>query len=151
MTITSVQVATLRALLTGDDGAFRRLSMEPDVIHGHGFPILVATALVGAAHRRFRSGWSEGDVIRFVGRVRSAGEGVHAGLNATAAERVLFSALCEESVSGELDEETESYAQIAILAELVSDLDARELDQFLAEIREQGDMMSASHGHPNGG
>jgi len=145
MTITGAQMATLRALLTGDDAAFRRLSMQPDVIHGDGFPVLVATALVGAAHRRFRVGWSDGDVIRFIGKVRGAGEGTHAGVSAAVAEQVLLSALRGEPVSRELDEDAEGYAQVAILAELVSDLDTRKLNQFLAETREQADMMPANH------
>jgi hypothetical protein len=151
MTITGAQMATLRALLTGDDAAFQCLSMKPDVIHGDGFPILVATALVRAAHRRFRAGWSEGDVIRFIGKVRNAGEGAHAGLSAAAAEQVLLSALRGESVSSELNEDTRGYAQIAVLAELVSDLDTWELDQFLSETRQQADMILANHCHSNPG
>jgi hypothetical protein len=151
MTITSVQMATLRALLTGADAAFGRLSMEPDVIHGDGFPVLVAAALVGAARRRFRTGWSEGDVIQFIGKVRSAGESAHTGLSASAAEQVLLSALRGEPVSRELNEDTRGYAQVAVLAELVSDLDTWELDQFLAETRQQADMIPANQGHSNRG
>ena len=145
MTITSTQTAALRSVLTGDSEAFHRLSMEPDLVHGDGFPILIATAFVAAARRRFRADWSNGDVIRFVGQVRARSEGEHADLSAVAAEQMLLSALRGKPISHELDENTKGYAQVAILAELVSDLDEQQLDVFLAEAREQADTWLVNH------
>lgn len=139
MTITGIQIAALQAILTGDNDAFHRLSMEPDLVHGDGFPVLIATAFVAAARRRFPTGCSNGDVIRFVGQVRARDEGKHADLSAVAAEQMLLNVLRGEPISHEFDEDTEGYAQIAILAELVSDLDEQQLDMFLVEARGQAD------------
>lgn len=146
MTVTPAQAATLRAALVGDDDAFNRLSTDPDVAKGEGFPILAAAAFAAAAQRRFPPGWSGGDVVRFVGHLRARSEGAYENLSATAAEQMLLSILRGEPMDGQFDDFMKGYAQFALLAELVRDLSEQELSTFLAEAREQADTWLAQHG-----
>jgi hypothetical protein len=145
VTVTPAQFEALRAALAGDEETFERLTAVADFLNGEGFPILVATAFVAAAQRRFPAGWSRGDVVRFVGHLRARNEGAHEKLSATAAEQMLLSVLRKEPAAREFDESTESIAQVALLTELVSDLTERELGTFLAEAREQADAWLAQH------
>jgi hypothetical protein len=145
MTITPVQVAALRAALTGDEEAFEHLSAGPGVADGREFPILMASAFVAAARERFPPGWSGGDVVRFVGHLRARSEGALEDLSATAAEQMLPSILRGEPMGGQFDDFMKGYAQFALLAELVRDLSEQELSTFLAEAREQADAWLAQH------
>jgi hypothetical protein len=145
MTVTPAQVAALRAALSGDEDAFDRLSSDPDVAGSEGFPILMAAAFVAAAQRRFPPGWSRGDVVRFVGRLRARGGGALEDLSATAAEQMLVSILRGELMDGQFDDFVKGYAQFALLAELVRDRSEQGLSTFLAESREQADAWLAQH------
>jgi len=139
MTVTPAQFAALRAALTGDEETFERLTAAADFLNGEGFPVLVATAFVEAARQRFPPGWSRGDVVRFVGHLRARDGGAHEDLSATAAEQMLLSVLSEEPIAGEFNENAKGIAQVALLTELVSDLNEQDLSMFLAEVREQAD------------
>jgi hypothetical protein len=132
VTVTLGQVAALRAALVGDEEDFERLSADPGVADGQEFPRLVATAFAAAAQRRFRPGWSVGDVVRFVGHLRAHGEGSYEDLSAAAAEQMLLSILRGEPMGGQFDDFMRAYAQFALLAELVRDLSEQELSTFLA-------------------
>jgi hypothetical protein len=146
MTVTPAQFAALRAALVGDEETFERLTAAADFLNGEGFPILVATAFVAAAQRRFPPGWSGSDVVRFVGHLRARGEGTHENLSATAAEQMLLSVLRSEPMVSQFDEITKGYAQFSLLAELVRDLSEQELSTFLAWARDQADAWLAQHG-----
>ena len=63
MIVTDKQVAVLRAALVGDDETFERLGGESDQDYGDAFGVLMATAFVLAARRRFPGDWSSADVI----------------------------------------------------------------------------------------
>ena len=139
MTVSPAQTATLWAALVGDDDAFNRLSNDPDVANGEGISRLTAAAFVAAVQRRFPPGWSGGDVVRFVGRLRARNEGAYEDLSATAAEQMILSVLRGEPMGGQFDDVMKGYAQFALLAELVRDLSEQELSTFLAEAREQAD------------
>jgi len=147
MTVTPAQFAALRAALDGDEETVDRLAASPGFLGGEGFPILVAAAFVSAAQRRFPTGWSPGDVVRFVGHLRVRNGAAGEDLSATATEQMLLSALRGEVVGGEFDEATKGIAQVALLMELVRDFDEQELSTFLAEAREQADAWLAQHGH----
>jgi hypothetical protein len=138
MTVTSVHVAALRAALAGDGESFERLSASLGA-EDQELPVLMATAFVAAAQWRFPLGWSGGDVVRFVGQLRARGEGAHEGLSATAAEQMLLSVLRGQPMDDQFDEVTKGYAQAALLAELVRDLNEQELGTFLAEARAYAD------------
>jgi hypothetical protein len=139
MTVTPAQVAALRAALDGDEEAFIRLNADPEVATGQGLPVLMSIAFIKAARRHFPPGWSGGDVVRLVGRLRARNQGAGENLSATAAEQVLLSALNGKPAGGQVDELTKSLAQFVLLAELVRDLSEKELSIFLAEAREQAD------------
>jgi hypothetical protein len=145
--VTPAQFAALRAALDGDEETVDRLTAAPGFLDGGGFPILIATAFVAAAQRRFPPGWSSGDVVRFVGQVRARNEGAHQDLSATAAEQMLLSVLRGEPMGGEFDETIKGIAQVALLTELVSALNEQELRAFLAEARDQADAWLAQHSH----
>jgi hypothetical protein len=145
MTVTPAQFAALRAALTGDEETFERLAAAADFLNGKGFPILVATAFVTAAQQRFPPGWSSGDIVRFVGRIRARNGGAREDLSATTAEQMLLSVLSEEPMAAEFDENAKGIAQVALLTELVGDFNEQDLSMFLAEVREQADAWLAQH------
>jgi hypothetical protein len=142
MTVTPAQVAALRAALDGDEEAFTRLNSDPEVTSGQGLPVLMTTAFVTAARRRFPPGWSGGDVVRFIGRLRARDQGAGENLSATVAERVLLNG---QPAGDQFDEFSKSLAQFVVLAELVRDLSGQELSTFLAEAREEADAWLAQH------
>lgn len=150
MMVTDTQVAALRAVLTGDDDTFDHLSMDPDITTGNGFSALTAAAFVAAARRRFPGDWSASDVIRFVGQVRARSDGQQADVNAAAAEHLLLSALRGTPANGTFAEETKGYAQVALLTDLVSDIEHQQLDVFLNYARTQADQWLASEPTPLG-
>jgi hypothetical protein len=145
MTVTPAQFAALHAALTGDEETFERLAATADFLNDEGFPILVATAFVAAAQQRFPPGWSRGDVVRFVADLRAHDGGANEDLSATTAEQMLISVLTGEPMAGESDENAKGIAQVALLAELVSDLNEHDLSTFLAQAREQADAWLAQH------
>jgi hypothetical protein len=147
VTVTPTQFAALRAALDCDEEAWDRLSCDPEVTDGLGLPVLTATAFIAAAQRRFPPGWSVGDVIWFVGHLRARDEAAGEDVSAAAAEQMLLCALRGEPMGGQFDDLTKGYVQIALLAELVKDLNEQELSTFLAEARDRADAWLAQHGN----
>lgn len=139
MTVTTAQTAALRAALDGNEEAFSCLNSDPEVANGQGLPVLMTTAFVAAVQRRFLPGWSDGDVVRFVGHLRARNGGAGENLSATAAEQILLRVLRGKPMGSQFDEFTTSFVQFALLAELVNDLSEQEISTFLAEAREQAD------------
>ena len=90
MIVTGQQVAVLRAALVGDDETFERLSGESDQDYGDAFGVLMATAFILAARRRFPGEWSSADVIRFVGQVRAGYDDEDDFVDPGAAERAAY-------------------------------------------------------------
>jgi hypothetical protein len=148
MSIVNAEVAALRAALSGDSETFDRLAGTSGWDHGDEFGIMLATAFVAAARHRFPGQWSVADLVRFVGRIRARHQGEQADINASAAEQMLLAALTNqpEPLRGNFDQIAKGYAQAAILAELVSDLDGQQLDAFLDEARMQANWWLAEHG-----
>jgi hypothetical protein len=151
MTVTPYQFAALQAALAADQESFDRLSADPDFLDGGGFLILMAAAFVAATQRRFPPGWSGGDVVRFVARLRARDRGAHEDLSATAAEQMLLSVLRGEPASDQSDDFMKGYVQVTLLAELVRDLSEQELTAVLDQAREQADawlVRAGEHGTP---
>ena len=140
--ITDDHLAMLSAVLMGDADALDRFERAFGLDHSQEISAFVAHAFVAAARRRFPPGWSNADVIRFVGQLRARNQGEQSDVNTDVAEQMLYSALGGQPMSGEVDEFAKGYAQFALLAELVSDLDAQQLDVFLAEARALADLGS---------
>jgi len=143
--VTGQQVAVLRAALVGDDETFERLSGESDQDYGDAFGVLMATAFILAARRRFPGEWSSADVIRFVGQVRAGYDDEDDSVDPGAAEQLLLAALRDTPMPAGIDEETKAHAQFVLLSSLVGDedLDGQELDTLLAEARQMADRWMA--------
>jgi hypothetical protein len=139
MNVADAEVAALRAALSGDTDTFGQVADMSNLEYGGQFGILMATAFIAAARHRFPRPWSVPDLIRFVGQVRTHHQGEYADINASAAEQMLLAALANrpEPMHGEFDQIAMGYAQAAILAELVGDLDGQQLDALLDEARVQ--------------
>ena len=144
MSISEKQLTALRTALRGDAEEFDRSDIWPAATHGNEFPLLVSHAFILAARRRFPDGYSTGDVIRFVGKLRSRNQGEYADVSASAAEQMLFCALRGEPMNNKADEFAKGYAQVAVLASLVSDLNGHQLDELLHEARELTDQRDGS-------
>jgi hypothetical protein len=145
MRVADADVAALRAALSGDSDTFDQVAGMSSLENGGQLGILMATAFVAAARNRFPRQWSVPDLIRFVGQVRTHHQGEYADINASAAEQMLLAALTNqpEPMYGEFDQIAMGYAQAAILAELVGDLDGQQLDALLDEARVQANLWLA--------
>jgi len=108
--ITDVQMAALRAALTGDAEALDRLGSRYGWDYGGEFAALTAKAFVAAARRHFPSDWSSADVIRFVGRLRARKQGKKADVDAGAAEHMLVSSLSGLPMRGQFSDLDTGYA-----------------------------------------
>jgi hypothetical protein len=146
--ITDSHLAMLSAVLAGDVDAFDHLERAFDLDRNQELPAFVAHAFVAAARRRFPPGWSNADVIRFVGQLRARNQGEQSEVDSGVAEQMLYSALRGEPMGGHFGEFAKGYAQFVLLAELVSGLDARQIDTFLEEARERADRWLASQTCP---
>jgi hypothetical protein len=147
MTISGAQVAALRAALAGDGDTFEYHANQFAMTCDAGFGLLTASAFIVAAKRRFAAGWSIGDVIKFVGTLRARNEAERADVLAGAAEQMLLGALRGRPMHSEAGELEEGYAQLALLAELVCDLDEQGLDVLLNEARDQAERWMAKAKH----
>lgn len=139
MTVTTAQVAALRAALDGNEEEFSRLNSDLEGANGQGLPMLMTTAFVAAVQRRFLPGWSDGEVVRFVGRLRARNGGAGENLSAAAAEQILLRVLHGKPIGSQFDELTTSFVQFTLLAELVRDLSEQEISTFLSEARDEAD------------
>jgi hypothetical protein len=138
--ITDEQIAVLRSMLTAD-GEYDRLTDQLDRTDGWGdYTILIAAAFFEAVDRRFGKGYTRAEIVQFVAHARARFDQSGHDLDALAAERLVLSALEEESVD-DLDDKTVVQTQIVFLTALITDeqLDAPSLDEFLAEARKLAD------------
>lgn len=144
MPVTSDQVATLRAYLSGDNEEFQRLNAALD--HSPeataAYAALVLAAFVKAVDRRFNADTPRSRVVRFVDDVRSRSDRLGEKLDQDAAERLILSVNTDERVD-DLDAKTRFGMELVILAALIGDerLDENELDGFLATAHKLGDQL----------
>jgi hypothetical protein len=145
MTVTDEQVAALRAALTGDMATFDGLGGASGLDYGDAFPVLMATAFILAARRRFGGGWSTADVTRFVGEVRLEYDPNDGCVDPDAAEQMLLAALRDKPLPAGIGEEARGNAQFALLNSMVSDRNSEihELDALLQEARQMADQWMA--------
>lgn len=138
MPVSEQVVAAVRALLVDDDHAVK-LAARLNDSDAHVYGLLLQAVLSLAAGRRFASGYNDGDVIRYIAKVR-LGTDVRAedlGLDPKAAEAVLRHALGKETAFGD-EAPTQMRAVMALLTVLLSELelDGPGLDSLLAEARQ---------------
>jgi hypothetical protein len=144
--VSDEQVSALHAALTGDATTFDQLIGASALDHGQGFAVLISAAFICAAQRRFTACWSKSAVIRFVGQLRARDQGDLSDVNADVAEKLLIRALGGEPLRDIRDSGDQGYAQAAVLAELVADLDMRRLGSLLCEAREVAEWwLTSSH------
>jgi len=138
--ITDEQIAVLRAMLTAN-GDYDRLSDQLDRTDGWGdYTVLVSAAFFEAVDRRFGKGYTRAEIVQFVADARARFDQSGHDLDPLAAERLVLSALDEESID-DLDDKTLGQTQVVFLAALIADeqFDAPGLDEFLVEARKLAD------------
>lgn len=138
MPITDDQVATLRAQLSGNHDEFERQFAQLDLsTNSAGYEALLAAAFAIATERRFQPPVTLADFIRFVADVRARTPSAAEQVDPKIAERLLLSALTDESV-GEVNGSAIVTNQMILLACMIADAkpDAADLHQFLTEARE---------------
>ncbi|GGT94396.1 hypothetical protein [Actinomadura citrea] len=144
MPVSSDQVATLRAQLSGQADEHRRLLRQLDPEQAkQGYAALVAAAFVVAVERRFRQGEiiaDDSEVIEFVASARERSDDSAEIINPDVAEKMILTLLGRGSIAT-LDENTKLEHQIILLAALIgqAQLDDPELDAFIAEARTLAD------------
>lgn len=153
MPVSTQVVTAVRTWLLADDqeavGLISRLGDADAQVYG----LLLQAVLSRAAGRRFAAGYNDGDVIRYVAKVR-AGTDVRTqdlDLDPKAAEAVLRHAL-GKATPLDADAQTQMRALMALLTVMLSELalDESDLDSLLAEARAHTDRWLAQS-TPDGG
>jgi predicted nucleic acid-binding protein len=141
VTVSDTQVATLRAMLTGNRADYKRLLGQLDRQHdGLGFNALLTAAFVRAADRRFGKHSTRAEIIDFVADTRSRSDEIAEAVNPQAGERLIRKVTAGESTD-DIDAKTSSTAKALLLATLVADanMDDTALDEFMASARKLAD------------
>ncbi|WP_143227382.1 hypothetical protein [Actinomadura mexicana] len=144
MPVTSDQISTLRAQLSGQVDEHRRLLRQLDPEQAkQGYAALVAAAFVVAVERRFRQGEKvagDDEVIDFIASARERSDDSAEIINPEVAEKMILTLLGRGSITG-IDENTKLEHQIILLAALVgqAQFDRPELDAFIAEAHSLAD------------
>lgn len=129
MSVTDQAGEVARAMLLGNDQEAISLTARMTDSDLRAYDALLQALLSLAAGRRFASGYSDADVIRYVARVR-AGTDVRAEdleLHPTAAETVLRHALGQPTMP-DADPEMRIRAVLALLTTMLSELELTEFD-----------------------
>jgi hypothetical protein len=138
MQVTAQQLAAVRALMLGDSPGFIRLGQHLTDTDMNACELLLQATLSVAASRRFSPGCSDGDLIRYVARIRAgtADRAQDLDLDPLATETTLRHAL-GQPVSYLKDPPTRLRSSMALLAVLASDLGLKEpgIDDVLTEAR----------------
>jgi hypothetical protein len=138
--VNGVHMAALKAFLTDDDAAFEAIGALLDEDGSWpGYGILQGAALAVAARRRFPDGYRAKDVIRFVGRMRTALHDETGQIDPGTAERLLRGVLADPGHAAGLDQNAAALAMMALLKALVAEerLSGPELDMFVSESRDE--------------
>lgn len=154
--VTGEHLAALRAFLTSEYTTFDRISSRLDADGSwQAYAALQGAAFAVAARRRFPGGYHPGEVIRFVGRARTALRDEAGQVDPGTAERLFRGVLSDPACAAGLDQNSAAVAMAALLKALVAEegLSGRELDGFLAEScyaarRADGQQSPRHDGHP---
>ena len=141
MPVTDEQVAPLRAQLAGQPEEHLRLfNLLDQDAKTTGYQALVSAAFVTAVQRRFAPEASPGEVVEFVGSVRSRSPQVADKIDPVIAERVIMSVLADDSLD-DVDARKSFETQLVLMAAIVGgeNLDDAGLDAFLAQARKLAD------------
>lgn len=145
MPVTDEQVAPLRAQLARQPEEHRRLfGLLDQDSKNTGYRVLVSAAFVVAVERRFAQDVSPGEVIEFVGDVRSNSPQVSGQVDPVIAERVIMAVFSGEPLD-DIDARKSWETQLLLMAAIVggAHYDDAGLDAFLAEARKLADQWLA--------
>jgi hypothetical protein len=145
MPVTDEQVAPLRAQLAGQPEEHLRLfNLLDQNAKNTGYQALVSAAFVTAVQRRFAPEASQGEVVEFVGSVRSRSPQVADKIDPVIAERVVMGVLADDSLD-DVDARKSFETQLVLMAAIVGgeNLDDAGLDAFLAQARKLADQWLA--------
>jgi hypothetical protein len=141
MPVTDEQVAPLRAQLARQYQEHLRLFnlLDKDA-QNTGYRALVSAAFVTAVERRFARDVSPGEVIEFVGSVRSTSPHVADQVDPVIAERVIMGVFNDDSLD-DVEVRKSFETQLIPMAAIIGDeqLDDAGLDAFLAKARKLAD------------
>jgi hypothetical protein len=143
--VTDEQVAPLRAQLARQPAEHQRLfSLLDQAAKRTGYRALVSAAFVVAAQRRFARDASPGQVIEFVGDVRSRSPEVAGQVDPATAERVVMAVFTGQPLD-DVDARASWETQLVLMAAIIGDehLNDAGLDAFLAEARKLADQWLA--------
>jgi hypothetical protein len=143
MSVTDQQVATLRAMLSGNRAEHKRLVAQLDrQSDGLGYSGLVTAAFIKAVDRRFGKASTRTDVIEFVAEARSRSDEIAETVDPRVGERLIRKVVSDESTD-DIDARTSATAKLLLLAALIADeeLDGAELDKFIADARQLADYL----------
>jgi hypothetical protein len=145
MAVTDEELAALRALLLGGEQDYLPLTARLTDDDMWPYELLLQATLALAATRRFAAGFTEGNLIRYVARVRAgtAERAEDMALDPLAAEAVLRRALGQDAPYV-TDPWTRLRSVVALLTVLFGDLALAEssVDGLLAEARTLADRWS---------
>jgi hypothetical protein len=145
MPVTDEQVAPLRAQLARQyEEHLRLFNLLDEDSKNTGYHALVSAAFITAAERRFARDASPGEVIEFVGSVRSASFQVADKVDPVIAERVIMAVFNDDSLD-DIDARKSFETQLLLMVAIVGDenLDGAGLDSFLAQARKLADQWLA--------
>jgi hypothetical protein len=145
MPVTDEQVAPLRAQLARQyEEHLRLFNLLDQDSKNTGYHALVSAAFVTAVERRFSRDVSPGEVIEFVGNVRSTSPRAADQIDPVIAERVIAAVFNEDSLD-DVDARKSFETQLLVMVAIVGGehLDDAGLDAFLAEARKLADQWLA--------
>jgi hypothetical protein len=130
------QVATLRALLTGNFEEYKQMIRSLGTEESRDFMTLVSAAFLETVDRRFGSADLPDAVVEWVGGIRSESATAAQEIDPIAAEQVILLTL-GMTQAAELSGKQIRDAQLLLLPALVDDqhLDSARIDELLATAR----------------
>jgi hypothetical protein len=140
MPVTDAEVATLRALLTGDFELHQRMRDQLDDSSWPGYLALIEAGSFLAIRRRFGTNASMQDTVALVASTRSHSEKAADSLDPHHAERLIHAVLGNGNID-DFDDKTRFATEIGVLIAVIADMrptDA-DLEQFLANARKLAD------------
>ena len=139
MPVTDDMVATLRALLSGDNEDFqqRNAALDRSEEGNRVYTALILASFIDAVERNFTAQSTRDSIIDYVADVRSRSPEAADSIDPAAGERLIQMVFDEDVDLSGIDGNTRVRVELAILFALISDegLDDEALDRYLAGAR----------------
>jgi hypothetical protein len=147
MNVTADHVTALRALVTGDDDAFERLTGSAGPAWMDALAHLLTGVFLAATRYRFGSEASQPDIIRFVAQSRVRHGADEAGFSPSLAEGLMGAALGISPVLAGHSEDENAAAQIVLLKDLAGEISYLDFESLLETARTELNKLDL---HPGG-